>query len=44
MPMMRVVGACRGVLPTWATLAAEIPSKMKEKTESDLRSGVIVGP
>jgi hypothetical protein len=36
------VGAGRGVLPTWATLAAEISSRRKEKTQSDLRIGLIV--
>jgi len=44
MPMMRVVGAGRGVLPTWATLAAESSSRMKEKTQSDLSIGLIVAP
>ena len=42
--MTRVVGAGRGVLPTWATLAAESSSRRKEKTQSDLSIGLIVGP
>ena len=42
--MTRVVGAGRGVLPTWATLTAENSSRMKEKTQSDLRIGLIVAP
>ena len=42
--MTRVVGAGRGVLPTWATLAAESSRKRKEKTQSDLRIGLIVAP
>src|SRR5436189_5337319 len=44
MPMTRVVGAGRAVLPTWATLAAEISSRTKEKTQSDLSIGLIVAP
>jgi len=44
MPMTRVVGAGRAVLPTWARLAAEISSRMKEKTQSDLSIGLIVAP
>src|SRR5213076_2491362 len=44
MPMTRVVGAGRGVLPTWATLAAESSSRTKEKTQSDLSIGLIVAP
>jgi hypothetical protein len=42
--MTRVAGADRGVLLTWATLTAESSSRMKEKTQSDLRIGLIVGP
>jgi hypothetical protein len=42
--MMGAVGAGRGVLPTWATLAAESSSRTKEKTQSDLSIGLIVGP
>ena len=42
--MMRVVGAGRGVLPTWATLAAESSRRRKERTQSDLRIGLIVAP
>jgi hypothetical protein len=44
MPMTRVVGAGRGVSPTWATLAAESSSRIKEKTQSDLSIGLIVAP
>ncbi len=40
--MTRVVGAGRGVLPTWATLAAESSSRRRERTQSDLRIGLIV--
>jgi len=40
--MIRVVGAGRGVLPTWATLAAESNRRRKEKTQSDLSIGLIV--
>jgi hypothetical protein len=40
--MTRVVGAGRGVLPTWATLAADSSRRRKEKTQSDLRIGLIV--
>ena len=36
MPMMRVVGAGLGVLPTWAMLAAERSRRRKEKMQSDL--------
>src|SRR6266496_3896721 len=43
MPMTRLVGTGRAVLPTWATLAAENSSRSKEKTQSDLRIGLIVG-
>src|SRR4029077_7755728 len=42
--MTRVVGAGRGVLPTWATLAAESSRRRKEKTKRDLRIALIVGP
>jgi hypothetical protein len=44
MPMTRVLGAGRWVLPTCATLTAESSSTMKEKTQSDLRIGLIVAP
>src|SRR5947207_10986185 len=44
MPMTSVGGAGRKVLPTWATLAAESSSRMKEKTQSDLSIGLIVAP
>jgi hypothetical protein len=40
--MTRVLGAGRGLLPTWATLTAESSSRMKEKTQSDLRIGLMV--
>jgi hypothetical protein len=40
--MTRVVGAGREVLPTWATLAAEINSRRMKKTQSDLSIGLIV--
>jgi len=42
--MTRVVEAGRGMLPTWATLAAESSRRRKEKTQSDLRIGLIVAP
>src|SRR4029077_1146697 len=40
----RVAGAGRGVLPTWATLAAGSSRTRKERTQSDLRIGLIVVP
>src|SRR4029077_17322796 len=40
--MTLVVGVDRGVLPTWATLAAESSRRSKEKTQSDLRLGLMV--
>jgi hypothetical protein len=40
--MTRVLGAGRGVMPTWATLAIESSRRRKEKTQSDLRIGLIV--
>jgi hypothetical protein len=41
--MTLVVGVDRGVLPTWATLAAESSSRRrKEKTQRDLRLGLMV--
>src|SRR4029077_16817467 len=43
-PMTRVMGAGRGVLPTWATLTDESNTRNKEKTQSDLRIGLIVAP
>ena len=42
--MTRVVGAGGGVLPTWATLAAESSRRRTEKTQSDLRIGLMVAP
>src|SRR5437773_1481828 len=42
MPITRVVGAGRAVLYTWATLVAKSSKRRKEKTQSDLRIGLIV--